>query len=99
MDLSDKKIKTAIIFTTHDTASSERFVNIIRKNKYNTKILFIGDEVHATGAAKQRNALLPEYDYRIGLSATPERMFDEVALLSYVSILAINHLSSLLQMH
>ncbi|MGI6635884.1 MAG: DEAD/DEAH box helicase family protein [Christensenellales bacterium] len=77
LDLSDKKIKTAIIFTTHDTASSERFVNIIRKNKYNTKILFIGDEVHATGAAKQRNALLPEYDYRIGLSATPERMFDE----------------------
>ena len=48
---------------------------------------------------KARNALLPEYDYRIGLSATPERMFDEVALLSYVSILAINHLSSLLQMH
>lgn len=77
LDLSDKKIKTAIIFTTHDTASSERFVNIIRKNKYNTKILFIGDEVHATGAAKQRNALLSEYDYRIGLSATPERMFDE----------------------
>ena len=77
LDLSDKKIKAAIIFTTHDTASSERFVNIIRKNKYNTKILFIGDEVHATGAAKQRNALLPEYDYRIGLSATPERMFDE----------------------
>ena len=37
LDLSDKKIKTAIIFTTHDTASSERFVNIIRKNKYNTK--------------------------------------------------------------
>lgn len=77
LDLSDKKIKTAIIFTTHDTASSERFVNIVQKNKYNTKILFVGDEVHATGSTKQRNALLPEYDYRIGLSATPERMFDE----------------------
>lgn len=77
LDLSDKKIKTAIIFTTHDTASSERFVNIVQKNKYNTKILFVGDEVHATGSTKQRNALLPEYEYRIGLSATPERMFDE----------------------
>jgi superfamily II DNA or RNA helicase len=77
LDLSDKKIKKAIIFTTHDTASSGRFANIIRTNKYNTKILFIGDEVHAIGSAKQRNALLPEYDYRIGLSATPERMFDE----------------------
>ena len=49
LDLSDKRIKTAIIFTTHDTASSERFVNIIRKNKYNTKILFIGDEYMPLG--------------------------------------------------
>lgn len=77
LDLSDRKIKTAIIFTTHDTASSDRFVEIIRNSKYDTRILFIGDEVHATGSAKQRNALLPEYNYRIGLSATPERMFDE----------------------
>ena len=41
------------------------------------KILFICDEVHGIGSAKQKNALLPIYDYRIGLSATPERMFDE----------------------
>lgn len=77
LDMSDKKIKTAIIFTTHATASSDKFVQIIRSSKYDTKILFIGDEVHATGSAKQRDALLPEYEYRIGLSATPERMFDE----------------------
>ena len=77
LDLSDDKIKTAIIFTTHATASGDAFIEIIKKFKYDTKILFIGDEVHAAGAAKQRNALLPEYEYRIGLSATPERMFDE----------------------
>lgn len=76
-DLSDEKIKTAIIFTTHATASSDKFIKIIRGTKYSTKILFIGDEVHAIGSAKQRNALLPEYEYRIGLSATPDRMFDE----------------------
>lgn len=52
-------------------------IRIIRDTKYLTKILFIGDEVHATGSAKQRKALLPEYDYRIGLSATPQRMFDD----------------------
>lgn len=77
LDLSDGKIKTAIIFTTHATASDDKFIRIIRNTKYFTKILFIGDEVHATGSAKQRKALLPEYEYRIGLSATPERMFDE----------------------
>lgn len=77
LDLSDGKIKTAIIFTTHATASDDKFIRIIRDTKYFTKILFIGDEVHATGSAKQRKALLPEYEYRIGLSATPERMFDE----------------------
>jgi len=77
LDLSDDKIKTAIIFTTHATASSDAFIQIIKQFKYDTKILFIGDEIHAAGAAKQRNALLSEYEYRIGLSATPERMFDE----------------------
>ena len=76
-DLSDSKIRTAIIFTTHATASSEKFISLIRNTKFETKILFIGDEVHAAGSDKQRNALLPEYEYRIGLSATPERMFDE----------------------
>lgn len=77
LDLSDQRIKTAIIYTTHATSSDEKFISIVKATKYDTKILFIGDEVHATGSAKQRNALLPEYEYRIGLSATPERMFDE----------------------
>ena len=77
LDLSDDRIKTAIIFTTHATASSDAFIQIIKQFKFDTKILFVGDEIHAAGAAKQRNALLTEYDYRIGLSATPERMFDE----------------------
>ena len=76
-DLSDGKIRSAIIFTTHATASDDKFISIIRNTKYTTKILFIGDEVHAVGSAKQRKALLPEYEYRIGLSATPERMFDD----------------------
>ena len=77
LDLNEKRIRTAIIFTTHATASDSKFVDVILKNKFKTKILFIADEVHATESAKQRDALLPEYDYRIGLSATPERMFDE----------------------
>ena len=77
LDLSDDKIKNAIIYTTHDTASDQKFISIIKNNKYDTKILFVCDEVHATGSLKQREALLDEYEYRIGLSATPDRMFDE----------------------
>lgn len=76
-DLSDHRIQNAVVYTTHATSSDQKFIKIITANKYETKILFICDEVHATGAAKQRNALLDEYDYRIGLSATPDRMFDE----------------------
>lgn len=77
LDMSDDKINTAIVFTTHTTAATDRFIEIIRRNKYNTKILFICDEVHAIGSAQQRKAMLTEYEYRIGLSATPERMFDD----------------------
>ena len=67
----------AIIYTTHDTSSSEKFLKIINDNKKNIKIIFVCDEVHAIGSENQQKALLPIYDYRVGLSATPERMFDE----------------------
>lgn len=66
-----------IVYTTHDTASSTDFIDIVTKYKSNARLLFICDEVHAIGAAKQRKALLSGYDYRIGLTATPERLFDE----------------------
>lgn len=71
------KYDSAIIYTTHDTASSASFIDFIKKYKKDTPILFICDEVHAIGSEKQRNALLPEYEYRVGLSATPERLYDE----------------------
>ena len=67
-----------IIFTTHNTASSEGFISIIERDLASeTRTLFVGDEVHWLGAAHFRKALLPSYEYRIGLSATPSRWFDE----------------------
>ena len=39
--------------------------------------LFVGDETHWLGARKFQHALLPCYKYRIGLSATPSRWFDD----------------------
>ena len=67
-----------VIYTTHVTASSEKFTStMLRDLSHDTDALFVGDEVHWLGARKLRRALLPRYDFRIGLSATPSRWFDD----------------------
>lgn len=68
---------TAIIYTTHITCSKKEFIERINNRKNKIKTLFIGDEVHGLGATKTRLGLSEEYDYRVGLSATPSRWFDE----------------------
>ena len=42
-----------------------------------TPILFIADEVHNLGSKNIRNSLPKTFAYRIGLTATPKRYFDE----------------------
>lgn len=67
-----------VFYTTHITASSDKFTNAMRTClQPGTEVLFVGDETHWLGARKLQNALLPEYKYRIGLSATPSRWFDD----------------------
>lgn len=67
-----------IIYTTHNTASSDSFISILSNNASpKTVLTFVGDEVHWLGAKTLRKALLPIYEYRIGLSATPSRWFDD----------------------
>lgn len=68
---------TAIIFTTHTTGSKSDFINVVNNSDPEINYLFIGDEAHGLGASENRKALLERYDYRIGLSATPSRWFDE----------------------
>jgi len=65
------------VLTTHATFSSNDFIKIINKEKNNKKILLIADEVHGIGAEKTRLGLIDGYDYRLGLSATPKRWFDD----------------------
>lgn len=67
----------AIIYTTHATSAKKEFVDMIHKSSDSIRYLFIGDEAHGLGAAAARKALLERYDYRVGLSATPGRWFDE----------------------
>lgn len=78
LDIATGVYSTAVVFTTHRTSSNSRFLEIIKRAKGSTKVLFICDEVHAVATEKQEAALDPVYEYRIGLSATPDRMFDDV---------------------
>jgi len=64
-----------IIITTHVTGAKEHFQNQI--SKVDSQALLIADEVHNLGSKYQRKGLLAEYDYRLGLSATPERYYDQ----------------------
>jgi superfamily II DNA or RNA helicase len=67
--------KTNVLLTTHTTLSHEFFREKIQSHRGTS--LLIGDEVHHLGSEHHQKGLLNEYDYRIGLSATPERYYDE----------------------
>ncbi|UDQ98286.1 helicase-related protein [Lentisphaerota bacterium WC36G] len=69
--------KSVIFYSTHSTCSSLDFINIVKNSQNKYKILFIGDETHGLGSTKQQNGLQSNYEYRIGLSATPQRWFDD----------------------
>lgn len=66
-----------IVYTTHATASSDDFTSVIISQLARTQVCFIGDEAHGLGAYKSKRALHDEYSYRVGLSATPARWFDD----------------------
>lgn len=76
LDNKLKKVHQFIILTTHDTASSQKFIDLLKKA--GSPLCLIGDEVHGMGSTTHLEALQPFYQYRLGLSATPERYFDEI---------------------
>ena len=78
IDLSLGYLNKVVVITTHTTFSKKEFIEIIKENKEGFKIFLIGDEVHWLGAKKRRRGLLEDYDFRLGLSATPERWFDPI---------------------
>lgn len=77
MDINRGIRKNGVVFTTHNSASRQAFTDIIKKAKKDCKILYICDEAHAAGSGQFKKGLMDEYDYRIALSATPKRMFDD----------------------
>lgn len=68
--------KSLVVYTTHKLCAKDKFINVVKEFS-DVKMFLVGDEVHGMGAHEARNGLLEAYDYRLGLSATPERWFDE----------------------
>ncbi|QCJ48534.1 DEAD/DEAH box helicase [Haloprofundus sp. MHR1] len=64
------------LITTHQTFSGDHFREKVQN--FSCEAILIGDEVHGLGSGKRREGLLDTYNARIGLSATPERYYDEV---------------------
>ncbi len=69
--ISDK----ILIFTTHTTFSSDDFIDIIKR--LNVKTFLIADEVHGIASKERKKGLIDVYNFRLGLSATPRRWFDD----------------------
>lgn len=67
---------TSCVIAVHHTASTEKFTRAISKLD-GRRLLLIADEVHGLGAPHLRNALCETAGLRLGLSATPNRWFDE----------------------
>ena len=65
------------VFSTFDTYYNNDFISMVTKYKMNSKYFLIGDEVHGLGSPKRSKGFLDIYDYRLGLSATPDRWFDD----------------------
>jgi len=63
------------VITTHSTFIDEDFQQVVRR--ITGPALLIADEMHHLGADHGRKRLPENLDYRLGLSATPDRWFDD----------------------
>lgn len=79
LDVENGISEKLVVLTTHNTFSSTDFTKIIKESKKRVptqKFYLIVDEVHGIGAPERKKGLIREYDFRLGLSATPKRWFD-----------------------
>jgi superfamily II DNA or RNA helicase len=64
-----------IIIATYETFALDKFSSIV--NRLNTDVLFIADEAHNLGTSRLIARYPHKFTRRIGLSATPQRHFDD----------------------
>lgn len=72
------QLSKILAISTHSSLVSEKMVEQIVRVPAGIKKLLVADEVHGMGSEKRRNNLPNVFDYVLGLSATPKRMYDEI---------------------
>lgn len=65
-----------VVITTHKTFASSPFQRMIARVK-RSPIMLIADEMHHLGAPHLSDGLPAHIDFRLGLSATPQRFYDD----------------------
>lgn len=70
--------KKLCIVTLYASASRDEFQDIINTRLKNIDYLLIADEAHNTGSLMYRKTLFNSAKFRIGLSATPIRWYDDI---------------------
>lgn len=80
--ISKKKLSRVdhiLIIAVQNTAASEKFRNVCQAASATTdNFLIVGDEAHGLGASTFQGALNMDANFRLALSATPVRYFDEI---------------------
>lgn len=69
--------KNIIIITTYATFNRKDMQNFVSSVKGADSFIYIADEAHNLGSASSLKHLPEDILWRIGLSATPERVYDE----------------------
>ena len=67
--------KCEIIITSYNIFSNKEFTDVIKSCP--TPTFLIADEVHHAGSFESQKGLIPEYTFRLGLTATFNRYFDD----------------------
>jgi superfamily II DNA or RNA helicase len=71
-------VDNVVVIAIQNTACSIEFIDVFSKiMKSSENHLIIADEMHGLGAPMFRNALNPSIEARLGLTATPNRWFDD----------------------
>lgn len=73
-----KSKRSIILITTYATFIRQYVQDFVNKTKGINEFVFIADEAHNLGSRGPLRHLPTNIDKRIGLSATPERVYDEI---------------------
>jgi superfamily II DNA or RNA helicase len=75
LEFNAKLTNHLCLVSTHQTSSMPTFGKTL--SRLHKPYLLLGDEIHELGATNYRKGLSEDASWRIGLSATPDRWYDE----------------------